>query len=130
MWKNANFFLSRLGELRDGRSVTKFARDCGIPQQTMAAYCKGDRMPGIEALYQIATTNVVSADWLLGFTDSRTGSAAPAIDPAMAEKLAEKDAEIERLRGEISGLRYALNAVGGASSSRGRARATAGDMSA
>lgn len=54
----------------------------------------------------------VSADWLLGFTDSRTGTAAPATDPALAALIAEKDAEIARLNGVIEGLRLAFTTTG------------------
>jgi hypothetical protein len=55
---------------------------------------------------------VVSADWLLGFTDSRTGTSAPATDPTLAALIAEKDAEIARLKGKIEGLELAFKAFG------------------
>lgn len=105
-------FLGRLNELKGARSVTAFANDCGIPQQTMANYCKGERVPGFNALYQICTANVVSSDWLLGFTDARTGTAAPVTDAASASRIAELEREVGRLRAENGGLRYALDALG------------------
>lgn len=124
-------FLKRLDNLREGRPVTSFARSCGIPQQTMANYCKGERVPSLEALCRICSTNVVSADWLLGFTDSRTGTAAPVTDTVSASRIAELEREVERLRAENGGLRYALDALGkGVASSRGRVPATAGAMGA
>lgn len=112
MQKIFKIFLGRLNELKGARSVTAFANDCGIPQQTMANYCKGERVPGFNALYQICTANVVSSDWLLGFTDVRTGTAAPVTDAASASRIAELEREVERLRAENGGLRYALDALG------------------
>lgn len=78
----------------------------------MANYCKGERVPSLEALCRICSTNVVSADWLLGFTDSRTGTAAPVTDTVSASRIAELEREVERLRAENGGLRYALDALG------------------
>ena len=122
-------FLGRLNELKGVRSVTAFANDCGIPQQTMANYCKGERVPGFNALYQICTANVVSSDWLLGFTDTRTGTAAPVTDAASASRIAELEGENARLRERVSALEYALSAIGGMGSMvRGRAPATDGAM--
>lgn len=112
MWKTHNIFLERLNSLKGRRTVSKFADDCKIPQQTMSVYCKGERIPGLEALEKIATTNVVSADWLLGFTDDPKGTAAPATDPTLAALIAEKDAEIARLKGKIEGLELAFKAFG------------------
>lgn len=119
MWKFQKIFLERLGTLRGDNSIVGFARDCGIPQQTMSAYCKGERVPGAEALLQIATTNVVSIDWLFGLTDSRTGTCAPAPSPDSLAEIAELKAEIARLNaelvrlnGENVGLRYAFEALG------------------
>lgn len=119
MWKFQKIFLERLNALRGDNSIVGFARDCGIPQQTMSAYCKGERVPGAEALLQIASTNVVSVDWLFGLTDSRVGTCAPAPDPAALAKIAELEAEIAKLNaalaekdGIIQGLKMAFEAVG------------------
>lgn len=101
--------LTRVLECKGDRSAASFARMLDMRQQTVDNYLTGRRKFSVEFLASICCSCGVSADWLLGFTDDRTGTAAPATDPAMAEK----DAEIERLRGEISGLRYALDAVGG-----------------
>jgi hypothetical protein len=57
---------------------------------------------------QIANAVGVSADWILGISESRT-----AIPLAEHEaKLAEKDAEIARLNGIIEGLRLAFITTG------------------
>lgn len=119
MWKFQKIFLERLNALRGDNSIVGFARDCGIPQQTMSAYCKGERVPGAEALLQIASTNVVSVDWLFGLTDSRVGTCAPAPSPETLAKISELESEIARLKSEVTrlngenlGLRYALEALG------------------
>lgn len=119
MWKFQKIFLERLNALRGDNSIVGFARDCGIPQQTMSAYCKGERVPGAEALLQIASTNVVSLDWLLGFSDTRTGTCAPAPSPECLAEIAELKAEVARLNAElaekdgiIQGLKMAFEAVG------------------
>lgn len=119
MWKFQKIFLERLNALRGDNSIVGFARDCGIPQQTMSAYCKGERVPGAEALLQIASTNVVSVDWLFGLTDSRAGTCAPAPSPESLAEIAELKADIVRLNaalaekdGIIQGLKMALEAVG------------------
>lgn len=112
-------FLERLNALRGERSVVGFARDCGIPQPTMANYCKGERIPSMEAMYRICNANVISADWLLGFSDSRTGTCAPAPSPESLAEIAELKAEVARLNaelvrvnGENVGLRYAVESLG------------------
>ena len=110
--ENFEKFLERLNSLRGERSVVSFARDCGIPQQTMANYCKGERIPSLEAFERLCYANVVSADWLLGFTNDRHGTAAPVTNPVLEAKLAEKDAEIARLNGVIEGLRLAFATTG------------------
>lgn len=119
MWKFQKIFLERLNALRGDNSIVGFARDCGIPQQTMSAYCKGERVPGAEALLQIASTNVVSVDWLFGLTDTRTGTCAPAPSPESLAEIAELKAEVARLNSElaekdgiIQGLKMAFEAVG------------------
>lgn len=112
MQKIFKIFLGRLKELKGARSVTAFANDCGIPQQTMANYCKGERVPGFNALYQICTANVVSADWLLGFTDDRAGHSAPAVDSVAARRVADLEAEVGRLRAANDALLQAFSNVG------------------
>lgn len=105
-------FLARLDSLRAGRTVTAFAKSCDIPQQTMSNYCKGERVPSLEALVRLCTANVVSSDWLLGFTDDRTGHSAPVADASLVARVAELEREADRLRAENAGLKYALDALG------------------
>lgn len=112
MQKFHEIFLSRLNTLRGNSSVVGFARDCGIPQQTMANYCNGERIPSMEAMTRICSANAVSADWLLGFTDDRYGTSAPATDSKLLAKISELETLIKEKDAEIRGLRYALEALG------------------
>lgn len=105
-----NFF-DRIDAVRADRTVTEFARDCGINQQTMFNYNKRTRVPSVETLAQICTTNVVSADWLLGFTDKRTGTAAPVADATLTEKIKELELALAEANARIAGLEFALNAL-------------------
>jgi len=112
MEKYLKNLLGRLEALRAGRTVTAFAKACDVPQQTMANYCKGERIPSLEALVHLCTANVVSADWMLGFTDDRAGHSAPASDTQNAKKVVELEKENSLLRAQIEGLKYALDAIG------------------
>ena len=104
-------FFDRVDAVRADRTVTEFARDCGINQQTMFNYNKRTRVPSIETLAQICTTNVVSADWLLGFTDERTGTAAPVADAALTEKIKELELDLAKANARIAGLEFALKSL-------------------
>jgi transcriptional regulator with XRE-family HTH domain len=103
-------FFDRLDAVRADRTVTEFARDCGINQPTMFNYHRRTRVPSIETLAQICITNTISADWLLGFTDERTGTAAPVADTALTEKIKELERLLDMLKAENQGLKYALDA--------------------
>jgi transcriptional regulator with XRE-family HTH domain len=103
-------FFDRLDAVRADRTVTEFARDCGINQPTMFNYHRRTRVPSIETLAQICITNMISADWLLGFTDERTGTAAPVADTALTEKIKELERLLDMLKAENQGLKYALDA--------------------
>ena len=59
----------RIQSLLRGRSGTQFAKDCGVKQQTMDNYIRGDRIPTVENLLKICTTNGVSMDWICGLVD-------------------------------------------------------------
>ena len=104
-------FFDRIDAVRADRTVTEFARDCGINQQTMFNYNKRTRVPSIETLAQICTTNVVSADWLLGFTDERTGTAAPVADAALTKKIKELELDLAKANARIAGLEFALKSL-------------------
>jgi Helix-turn-helix. len=66
-----SIFSSRMRELQQGRSVSSFAKFCGLSQQAMDRYIKAQRMPPADAITQIARICDVSADWLLGLSDEK-----------------------------------------------------------
>lgn len=103
-------FFDRLDAVRADRTVTEFARDCGINQPTMFNYHRRTRVPSIETLAQICITNMISSDWLLGFTNERTGTAAPVADAALAKEVEDLKRRLGELEAENRGLKYALDA--------------------
>lgn len=109
---NFEKYFERLEMLKGSKNTSQFANFCKIPQPTMHQYLNRRSLPGIEAIMKICIAKVISADWLLGFTDDPKGTAAPATDPALAALIAEKDAEIARLKGKIEGLELAFTATG------------------
>lgn len=111
MQKIPKIFLQRLRILQDDRNVVQFATASGIPPQTMACYCKGQREPGIKNLSIICSANAVSADWLLGFTDERTGTAAPVADAALTERIKKLELDLAKANAKIEGFEIAFNAL-------------------
>lgn len=103
-------FQARLAELKGDMTVSAFARLCDIPQPSMDKYMKG-RIPPIDVARQICSRLGVSADWLLGLSDERGGhgTASGAMDDGARAKALE--AENAALKGEIRGLRFALDAA-------------------
>lgn len=75
-----NIFITRLKELQGQNSVTAFARYLELPQNTVDCYVKGRRKPSVELVTRVCKKCGVSADWLLGLSDTREPSegAAPA----------------------------------------------------
>jgi transcriptional regulator with XRE-family HTH domain len=66
--------MMRLKELRGNETQAAFASKLNLRQATYSRYESGEREPDLELLCQIAKTCGVSADWLLGLTDTRTGA--------------------------------------------------------
>lgn len=65
-------FPQRLAQLQGNRNVSEFARFLGIPQASVDRYLKGQRTPTGEIIYQICKKANISADWLLGLSDSHS----------------------------------------------------------
>jgi transcriptional regulator with XRE-family HTH domain len=115
--------LKRINLCKKTDNMSEFAGIVGLPSQTVDNYLSKRRKLSLQFLMSVCENFHVSADWLLGFTDSRTGTSAPATDAATLAKIAaleaeiaaikaEKDAEIARLNGENQGLRFALESLG------------------
>ena len=65
--------LERVAELRGDMSVSAFSRKIGLNQKSVDQYVKGERKPSAEFIFAVCSKCDVSADWLLGLSDSRTG---------------------------------------------------------
>lgn len=92
-------------------STASFARRIGVSQQTTHNYLSGGRKISLEFIYSICCNCQVSADWLLGFTDERTGTAAPVADTALTEKIKELELALAEAKARIAGLEFAFNAL-------------------
>ena len=103
--------LSRIIACKYTDSTAEFARKIGLHPQTVNNYLTEKRKFSLEFFIAVCRNCNVSADWLLGFSDSRTGTCAPAPDPAVAKKLAEAEAEIARLNGVIDGMKMSFEAL-------------------
>lgn len=71
MMFDKNTVAARLKELRGPISQAEMARQVGIAQQGWARYESGKVVPGAEALHQICESSGVSADWILGLSDTK-----------------------------------------------------------
>ncbi len=103
-------FQARLAELKGDMTVSAFARLCEIPQPSMDRYFKG-RLPASDMLKQIAIRLGVSSDWLLGLSDERGGHGAVAETMDDGTRMKALESENAALKGEIRGLRFALDAA-------------------
>ena len=104
--------LPRILAFNGKNSVRSLAKVLRMNPQTVDNYVSKRRKVSLDFIIAICYSRQLSADYLLGFTDSPTGTAAPVTNPVLEAKLAEKDAEIARLNGVIEGLRLAFAATG------------------
>lgn len=68
--KNLSVFKKRLRELRGNRTLKEVADELGISRASLGFYEDGSRKPDIEVLVKIADYYNVSADYLLGISDT------------------------------------------------------------
>jgi transcriptional regulator with XRE-family HTH domain len=104
--------LSRILECQGNKNASQFADLLRMSQQSVHNYLSGKRKLSLNFIISVCCKCHVSADWLLGFTNDPKGTAAPTTDPTLAALIAEKDAEIARLKGKIEGLELAFKAFG------------------
>lgn len=71
-----NIFIDRLKIARQNLSQQAAADKIGIKQQAYARYETGRSTPGMDVLRKMCVVFGVSADWLLGLSDTMSGSAA------------------------------------------------------
>ena len=104
--------LSRIKScMEDGESVNSFAQRIGVSQQTTHNYLSANRRIPISFIISVCCNCRVSADWLLGFTDERTGTAAPVADAALTERIKELELALAEANARIAGLEFALKAL-------------------
>lgn len=97
--------------MKDGESVNSFAQRIGISQQTTHNYLSENRRISLSFIISICCNCNVSADWLLGFTDERTGTAAPVADAALQKEVEDLKLKLALAEERIKGLEFAFNAL-------------------
>ena len=102
-------FCKRLRELRGDLSQEQFACKIGSKQTTLSSWERGFREPNLDGIALLATTCVVSVDWLLGLSDDPRGGTPAGADAATAD-LQKK---IHDLEVENAALQKALSLIGG-----------------
>lgn len=67
-------FASRLEELMIGMDVSnrEFAKQLYLDPHNITYWVHGERLPKIDAIVQICNKYNVSADWLLGLSDTKS----------------------------------------------------------
>lgn len=98
----------RLRELRGDRTQAEAAKMLGWPYQTWGKYESGAMEPNAKNIRRICAVFHTTSDWLLGLSNESAGTKPT---DAATSRIAELEAENARLRGEIQGLRFALEAV-------------------
>lgn len=123
----------RLKMLRGEVSQQKLSAVLGVKQTTFSTWETGRNEPPLPALVAIARHFSVTTDWLLGLTESQSGTAAPA-QPRVVAPTPPRDAELSRLWALVESQQRTIEALakgGGAdavparssASSQGRRRA-------
>lgn len=98
----------RIKELRGNLTQTQAAAKLGLTQQAWAKYESGASDPNSKTIKQLCLVFGTTSDWLLGLSDESAGTKPT---DAATSRMAELEAENARLRGEIQGLKFALEAV-------------------
>lgn len=63
--------IERIKIVQNGQSTVAFAKMLGMTQQTVDQYLKGKNKPSLEFVMKVCSVFTESADWILGFTDTR-----------------------------------------------------------
>jgi hypothetical protein len=95
----------------DDESINSFAQRIGVSQQTTHNYLSESRRIPLSFIISVCCNCQVSADWLLGFTNERTGTAAPVADAALTERIKELELALAEANARIAGLEFAFKAL-------------------
>jgi len=98
----------RIKELRGSLTQAQAAEKLGFTQQAWARYESGACEPNAKTIKQLCVVFGTTADWLLGLSGESADAKAAVV---ASSRIAELEAENARLRGEVQGLRFALEAV-------------------
>lgn len=103
MFYNPKIVIKRIKELQGDESENSMAKRLGISQVTLNYCLSGKRKPSLDLVYRICDIYGSSIDWLLGLSDDRGGSAAPAQQKIIA---AQPDVlrEIRELKKRVNAL--------------------------
>jgi predicted transcriptional regulator len=71
MLKNFTAIIERVKLVQNGMSTVAFAKTLGMTQQTVDQYLKLKNKPSLEFVMNVCSAFTESADWILGFTDTR-----------------------------------------------------------
>ena len=75
MLKNFTTVIERIKIVQNGQSTVAFAKALGMTQQTVDQYLKGKNKPSLEFVMNVCSAFTESADWILGFSDTRNAVA-------------------------------------------------------
>lgn len=103
--------LDRINLLKGGYSIREFANIIGMPPQTFDNYVSKRRKISLWLIDSVCKGCNVSADWLLGYSKSRTGTAAPVADAALTEKIKELELALAKANAKIEGLEFAFKSL-------------------
>ncbi len=101
-------FLNRVKAVQGSDSTRKFASRIGMTQQTVALYLAGKSKPSFDFVVNVSRHFGISADWLLGLSDSR----APGGDVSNAPQLTALEKKVHDLEVENATLQKALSLLG------------------
>lgn len=91
-----------------GLSQAEVSRRLGVSDSLVNRWISGERLPTTEMVPALAILLNVSADWLLGLTETEVSSVAEDGDHYAVEELTAARAEIDRLRGQLEEIAEAL----------------------
>lgn len=108
-------FAQRLKELRKQASQRAFSQILGVNQQKVSRWETGRFEPSLDEVITICNSLHVSADWLLGLSDSR-GVSITATDHSVAanNSTVSDSADVSRLLGIIESQQKVIQKLAGA----------------
>ena len=104
--------LDRVIWLKGSKTVSEFASVIGMHPQTVDNYLTERRKISLSFIDSVCRNCNVSADWLLGYSTERMGTAAPVADVELAKEVEKLKEQLKEKDCIIQGMKMALEAVG------------------